>query len=552
MDGNVIYERSVPLKIKGVPSWFVERIHLKTTAATVPVGREWRLVGELSVLGHRGHAYEQLWQVFREVVGGFLLLSLLAIAGIYVLLKTVLRSLERVREQAEAVVGNRFVVQKDIPRTKEFRDVVLAMNALVLKVKEIYRQESEAIARYNALLYEDGETGFYNRNHFRIRLEGYLRAQDRFSEGCLILLQVRDYDDLHKARGANGMHELILRLRDSVLRHTERLHDAVRCRLRESDMMVILPSMRKEKALPVADAIAGECGRNDCPVACALITYHAGEALGEVMSAADSALMMAEGSEAGKAYYFEREKSRLPVLGHDAWVGRIREAMVRETFVLMGQPVRNTNDMAVQYEMLLRYEDGEQVLTAGEFMPIVAGVEMLEELDRYVVGLLARVAGSRNVAVNVSHEFISKTANLQWLDTFATLWREKGLKVAFEVANGSVMRDPLAVEAFAAYLQERGWEFGIDHFTVGSYDLQLLQSIKPDYLKVEASYLLGLIGSGEEKVRTSALFTITDLLDIRLVATGVEDAGTARQLRENGIEWLMGFGIAEPTREELS
>jgi len=552
LKGNVIYERKAPLKIKDVPEWFVKRVHLRSTEASVPVSRNWRMIGKLKIRGHRGHAYEQLWTAFTEVVAAFFVLSLLALATIYFLLKIVLRSLRKVREQAEAVVGNRFVVQESIPRTREFGEVVRAMNALVVKVKEIYRREAEAMARYNELRYKDAETGFFNRNYFRVRLGAFLQSHDRYAEGYLMALQIRGYDERHKTEGANAVHALVLRLRDLLLERTQTLHDAVLCRTRESDFVIVLPSTGEDAMRRDAEAVAGACAENGLPVTTAVIPYHEGETLSEVLSEMDNALMMAAAEESPAVFHYRKEVVGMPSLGHDAWLSKLHEALQKDAFIPMLQPVKNERGAVLHEEVLLRLELDGEMYNAGRFIPIVAGVGMLAELDRYVVSKLERLGREqKRLAVNVTYEFVSHSSAFFWLDTLGAKWDEAGMRVSFEMSNGAVARDAEAAEAFAAHVRERGWRFGIDHFTVGSYDLHLLQKLRPDYLKIDAAYLSALIGNEEEQGRRSALFTITSLLDIRLVATGVDADTTARRLYANGVEWLQGFYVAQPRRGRM-
>ena len=550
LNGKVLYQRRMPTAIGDVPSWFVSRIELPPAVAKVPVGREWMLVGRLSVEGHRGHAYAQMYDAFKEVLSSFALLSLLAMAGVYILLKIVLRSLQKVREQAEAVIENRFIVHSKLPRTREFRDVVLAMNSLVVKVREIFRHEAEAIARYNRLLYEDQETGFYNRHYFRIKMEEFLEDSDRFSSGYVLAVQIETYDTLHKDLGANEMHRLVLRLRDVILSQTKSVADTIRCRTRESDMMLIFPGFDASGAQAVSEKVLSACRKTECPVNCALVGYRAQARLSKIMAMVDNALMLAAAQEEKQvACYIDEERDIVPALGHDAWMQQIREAMRQERFIVMFQPVQDREGHTVQEGLLLGLRFENNMLNAGEFMPIVRGIGMQSELDRYIIRHLRQYDRPTEITVNLSAEFISQTANLQWLASFEKQW--KGRRIAFEISNGTIVKDATAVEMFSHHIKEYGWRFGIDHFTVGTYDLHLLQKLKPSFLKINAKYLLSLLSSENGGGSSSSLFTICRLLDIRLIATGVDSDETAAALKENGIALLQGLRAAKDTGEKI-
>jgi EAL domain-containing protein (putative c-di-GMP-specific phosphodiesterase class I) len=112
-----------------------------------------------------------------------------------------------------------------------------------------------------------------------------------------------------------------------------------------------------------------------------------------------------------------------------------------------------------------------------------------------------------------------------------------------------VASDPEASKAFASHIQREGWKLGIDHFTVGAYDLNLLEDLKPSYLKINAAYLLSLVEGKEEEVSKSSLFTLAELLEIDLIAIAVDSEETVVRLKENGIILMQGFWIAEPKEE---
>ena len=75
IDGNVVHESSVPVKVQGIPSWFIDNVRLESSEIVVPISSDWRMIGDLKISGHRGHAYEQIWQAFREMAIGFIVLG---------------------------------------------------------------------------------------------------------------------------------------------------------------------------------------------------------------------------------------------------------------------------------------------------------------------------------------------------------------------------------------------------------------------------------------------------------------------------------------------
>ena len=549
IDGNVVYQSSEAMKVKGIPSWFTDHVRLKSSEAVVPLSSGWRLTGHLKISGHRGHAYGQIWKAFREMVAGFLILGLVSLVGIYLFLKMTLLPLKRVREQAEAVMKKRFIFQKELPKTIEMRDVVTAMNLLVKKVKRVYEKEAKAIANYNRLLYEDRETGYHNRAYFRIKLQEYLDSNDYFSHGYVLVFEIHQYAKLLEEKGANGVYKTVINLRDNIDGYgCSSFVEAVRCRTRDNDIMIILPASRKEQVEEFARSVC-ESSMDGYEIDCAYVSYEEGESLSKILERIDNGLMIAAATEPGDLRLYADRKDDMPILSHDQWVDKINQSMVTNAFIPMFQPVVEHGVETVQNELLLRMKYEDKILSAGFFMPIVSGMKMLPMIDRYVLELLDTLHLSKPIAVNITHDFIAQSANLQMISSLTERWKAKGMDIIFELPNGTVASDPEATKAFAAHIHHEGWALGIDHFTVGAYDLHLLEELKPSYLKINAAYLLSLVEGNEEEVSKSSLFTLVELLEIDLIAIAVDSEETVVRLKENGIILMQGFWIGEPKEE---
>jgi len=549
IDGKLLYQRRIPMTLDGAPEWFAEAVGVPPVKVSVPVGREWMLVGNLQVEGHRGYAYTQMWEIFKKVLVSFLVLSVLALAGIYFLLKVVLLSLQKVREQAEAVAGNRFIIQDTLPHTTEFREVVRAMNSLVAKVKVIYKQEAEAIARYNAMLYEDRQTHLKNRDFFLMKLKSLLAAEDRFSEGFVIILQLKDTEAVKFRDGISALQKQLAHAADAARVIVNKAGEGFACRVREFDIILLLPALKETEAKAYADEMLKDCTRGDCIVHIAAVGYHAGQSASEVLSHIDYALMQATADKKCEPVFYRSERTDIPAWGHDEWRKQLLQAMEEDRFLLYYQDVMDRGTGTVQKELLLRLKIGDTILNAGVFIPVIANLALENTLDRYVLERAAQTYHSTEIAVNVSSDFIRQSSTFGWLSGMQSSWKLAGVRLAFELPNTEVLADMETAETFSQFVHKMGYRFGIDHFAIEDGDLHYLQKVKPSYLKIDAAYLLSLIETEEETKRSSSFFTVTRILDIDLIAIGVDSEATAERLYAQGIEMVQGFWVGQPHEE---
>ena len=182
-------------------------------------------------------------------------------------------------------------------------------------------------------------------------------------------------------------------------------------------------------------------------------------------------------------------------------------------------------------------------------MPIINSINMQFELDQYVLEHLISIRASTPIAVNVTHDFITQSASFQLISSLSKYWKDKNLEIIFELPNKVITSDPEASKAFSAHIRKEGWKLGIDHFTVGEYDIQLLEILQPSYLKINAAYLLSLIENEDKRRSKSTLLLLSELLEIDLIAIAVDSEDTVKRLKENGIEYMQGFWISEPQED---
>ncbi len=95
-------------------------------------------------------------------------------------------------------------------------------------------------------------------------------------------------------------------------------------------------------------------------------------------------------------------------------------------------------------------------------------------------------------------------------------------------------------------VRARQHRFGIDNLDLAQ-SLQLLQSGQFDYVKINASTLHEM-GREDRSAGYQALRTITDTLDIDIIAVAVDSEQVFDELKALGIDQMQGnfFGSPEP------
>jgi len=562
LDGNVLLEKKQPVVVKDIPAWFIDFIALQTPLATTQISTGWTMFGELSVRAHPGHAYMQLWQTLIEIGKSFAMLSVAILALLYFLLKIILRALVRVEEQALAINENDFIVQDKIPFTTEFKNVVIAMNSMIVKVKEIFDKEAESLRKYHEVLYTDGVTKLYNRRYLLIKLSNYQNAHSEVSQGSFMMLSFNGIDEAKKILGFVKLEELLKNIASILKTETQTLHDSVVARMNNSDFAILIPSYgindTKENFKFILDKTVesfnkSELDSNVSYISIGAVGYTPDDTTKTLFSKADFTLASAKVKRGHAIEYGKSDESSL-VLGKEEWVKMISASMDENMLKVAVQPVVTIDDDSEIYhdEVYLRLVDEkDKIYNAGYFMPMLINLNLTDDVDRHVVELamhhLKKMKEIKSLAINIAASFISNASNMHWLrEKLYSFSSESNVILCFESSNFAILKNLDIFTELAKMVQARGYKFGIDNFSSDSSDMSYLQKIKPNYIKADKSYLIDLQYSDDGGMSNEALFILTKSLNIDIIATAVETQDQKEKLKKMEILYFQGSLVAEP------
>lgn len=553
-NGKELIKKENSGKVKGIPDFFINFIDLKTSEAKTDIMMGWAPFGVLSVESHSGYAYKQLWDTLKEISAWFVIISFFVLSGMHLLLRIVLSSLDRLKAQAEAISENNFIIQKKTPFTTDFKPLVLAMNKMVGKVKEIFERESQTLQKYNELLYSDGLTKLPNRRFFKMKLNEYCLSEDASSEGFVLLYSFEDLESIKEALGYKKVDEILLEL-SKILKSmiTEKGKSFV-ARLGGSDFALVFPEGNKDEIVEKSDILMAaskeiigryELDMSVCFANIGITAYKHGDELKNILSRADYSLAVAKSKEPFSSNIYSEKEEKKIVLGKEEWKKEITDAIKEDRLKLAVQPIICDNEKPYQEELYLRLKDRDgRMLSAGYFMPVVSSIGLGNSIDKHVFSLVSRYIEEgiikKPVAINLSILFISDFAVLEWLEEKLKELK-KDVTIYFELSNNDTIKNIDKVLNFKKIVGKYDCGFGIDRFDVQSGNFSYLQKIKPSYIKIDKDYVKELSSGGASK----SLELIAKSLDIKLIGTNIESEEDKKLLEDNYITCMQGRYIGD-------
>lgn len=554
MDGKDIYKVSQQPKIEGVPAFFVSLVNLETPAAEAQVSNGWNIAGKLTVKGHPGLSYIQLWDSFKYLCISFLTIGVIAVVVSHFILKLLLSALVNIRKQAVAIGENEFIVNRKIPRTPELKQVVTAMNQMTEKVQSIYSREIETLKKYQELLYKDQLTGLYNRKYFVNKLNEYIESESTNSDGEVAIISFEGIDNAISEIGHPNMRPFY----DAVAKYlNENLSSegSLPACFNRQEFAVIMPAATNEqsdkklgqfvtwaKELIAADSkISGIIS-----VKAGIAAYRYDENTAKVLSKADYALTVAKSLDKGDISRFNDSSNQM-VLGKLEWKNMIETALAENRFVLTSQAVKSpTGELHQEIFVNLKDEKGN-IQRAGFFMPMVVNLNLANNLDRYVLEKSTEFLsanGDSTLAINITDVFLNDRASFSWFRQLLLSNKHLKERMTFEISDNAINNNADICLDFAGLIKGLGFTFGVDRFAMSPKSLENLQKLKPNYIKIDYDYL---IGAADADTALNSLQTITESLGIKLIATKVENQELRNALESKNIKYFQGRGVAEIT-----
>jgi EAL domain-containing protein (putative c-di-GMP-specific phosphodiesterase class I) len=101
-------------------------------------------------------------------------------------------------------------------------------------------------------------------------------------------------------------------------------------------------------------------------------------------------------------------------------------------------------------------------------------------------------------------------------------------------------------------LNEMGLNLAIDDFGTGYSSLSYLKQFRVSKLKIDRSFIRDIPADSGDAAITAAIISMAKILNLKVIAEGVENADQMSFLRDHACDEIQGYYFSKPkTAEEL-
>jgi predicted signal transduction protein with EAL and GGDEF domain len=115
-----------------------------------------------------------------------------------------------------------------------------------------------------------------------------------------------------------------------------------------------------------------------------------------------------------------------------------------------------------------------------------------------------------------------------------------------EVTESALLRDDESTVSTLTMLKEMGVRLAIDDFGAGYSSLTYLTMCDFDVLKVDRAFIKDMVGAGETAPIARVILAMARILDLEVIAEGVETVHQVASLREMGCRLAQGDYYSPP------
>jgi diguanylate cyclase (GGDEF)-like protein len=428
--------------------------------------------------------------------------------------------------------------------------------------------EVQAERTLRAEMLRDSLTGLPNRLAFTEAVEKAGERVARDLEHAVLVVDMLRFSRINESMGSLAGDELLITFARRLI-----------LALRGGDVLArtggnefgVLVSLRRgiEDALKAAERIQQVMAapfklseleiRVECAIGVALM--NAGQDPEELFRNAQFAVKQAK--LAGKPQVYE-PKQATEARRRFSIETELRRALDKDQLKLFYQPLINLKSGEVAgFEALARWtHDDRGEISPTEFIPVAEESGLILQLGRWAMDKAAQTLADWDretgeklplyVGVNLS---AIQVARDNIAEVVADALRSSGLsgdRLTLELTESSIVQDPARATRVFDALKALDATVAMDDFGTGYSSLAYLQRLPIDVLKIDRSFVSGMMIDPDSVAIVRAVLSLADALGMSTTAEGIETVELATTLATLGCASGQGYYFAKPLEADAA
>lgn len=556
-DGRTLFERREPPRASQAPEWFRRLVPIDARPGVAQLSNGWNAIGAVEVKSHSTYAHDELWRSSRRLLAWLVVVGGAATVIAWVALRRIRRPLDAAVAQAEGVLAGRYG-QVTEPRVPELQRLTRAMNAMVQRVKDMFEAQAGQLLVLREQVHHDPLTGVSTRQHFLAELDAALQRDDGPVIAGLVLVRLRDLPALNAGLGRATVDEVLHTIVNALQAYPASVPGCRVGRLNGGDFALWLPAegVAADTARALADALRVSLPAFGPSVQVALgaIELPRDRPSSVWLGEADAALARAEHEGDARGGYAVEVVAQAGIgrpQGEGQWRVQMQAAIEQRRARLVEYPVRDRAGQLLHLECPLQLRLDDDFVPAATWLPLALRSRLTAEVDLLAVGLALHAisADGRARCVNVAPASLADSSFLPALrEMLAQHSPHAARALLLDLTESAATEHFERLLELGRQLRPLGVKLGLEHAGAGLAQVERLFQAGLDYVKLDASVLLGVAGEAGRAAFVRGMVIMLRSLALKVYGEGVVDAMDAQALWDCELDGLTGPWITASAR----
>ncbi|MEG4273846.1 MULTISPECIES: EAL domain-containing protein [unclassified Microcoleus] len=279
----------------------------------------------------------------------------------------------------------------------------------------------------------------------------------------------------------------------------------------------------------------------------------------ELLGAADAACYAAKARGRNCVHIYSLDDSELiKQRGERQLISKITRALETNRFCLYYQKIVSitSKPLVEHYEILLRMlDENGKIVSPNEFIPAAERYGLITEIDCWVIEKFFSsykklpekdVLSQGLYTINLSGASISNNQFMRFLIEQFSRYQVAPQSIGFEITETAAIANFEQARYFMTELKKLGCCFALDDFGSGFSSFAYLINLPVDYLKIDGAFVKNISHNLISQALVEGFNRIAHAMNLKTIAEFVEDETILEKLREIGVDYAQGYGIARP------
>lgn len=418
--------------------------------------------------------------------------------------------------------------------------------------------------RVEFLALHDELTGLPNRTLFRERLEHVIaKAELTKKQVLLLFLDLDHFKMVNDTLGHEAGDQLLImaskRIQERVWA-TDTL-----CRIGGDEFVLIMdgasPQDTHRLVRDIIAAFAQPFEINEQKIYCSIsigVSVYPDDTTDPQTLLAFADMAMYRAKQNGRNS-FEFYTSNMNQIAHQ-WLElehglRLALSQPDQLFLAYQPQLDGSSNKLVGMEALLRWRHPQRgLIPPGEFIKVAEQSSLINQIGDWVIDTACGQIKSwqdkklnvPRVSINISARHLRSTGLQKSLEEIPARHGIQPRMLCIEITEHALLEETDIVKQNMEFISKEGFAISLDDFGMGHSSLLYLKKWSVNEVKIDRSFIDGIITSEEDKLIVKAIVALADALGLELMAEGVENPAQANILLASGCHKMQGYHFSVP------